>query len=642
VELLLYTARVKLTAIGLVLLLAGAAGAQFSAPDPSTNTPSGRVLGIGRAGAALSGDTFDIFLNPAGLAQADNWAVSSMSGKLLDEYSYLSFAGYYPTNVGTFGFGFMGSSIGGAFATMRDPESSLEDPIYIIDYSKPQINYFSNVMALSYGSNLSRFFNRFGWEKQLSVGASLKMFSSALSGGDITQGGATGTELNLGLLYDTNLPYLTVGAVLQNALPSSLGGRLRYDTGHEESYPAALRLGGVVRVIGKNNSLRTIGSHDLKVVLDYNTYPTLSLPGTIHLGAEYSPLPLISLRAGLDQDVVGNGTGTGMSQASSLTGGVGFNMGGFRFDYAYNQYSWATNSSTNYISLTYSPPLKAEQKAADQVVFTSPVDKTITFDATARVKGVVVDPAIFLFTIGGKGPKMDLSGNFDQTVDLTIGKNRVAAVGKDRAGKQNFDRSFRLLRLTTFPDVPTTYWVAQPVSLLAMTNVITGYPDGTFRPEGNITRAEMCSLLMKTKTGPTTSETSVASQPPARFKDVPSTHWASRFIAEAASTGVVKGYPGNVFKPAGKITRAEGLAMITRFAGVSEEVYQYEFPDVSYNHWASKLIAGANKAGLLEFLAGRNFEADQALTRAETVELLQRTLYVQSLLKKDLLNWDTY
>jgi hypothetical protein len=213
----------------------------------------------------------------------------------------------------------------------------------------------------------------------------------------------------------------------------------------------------------------------------------------------------------------------------------------------------------------------------------------------------------------------------------------------DRNGKLLQAMSLRALRLIKFPDVAVGYWVDKPISLLAMGRVITGYPDGTFRPEGNITRAEMCSLLMKTVDQLSTGEGTRASEEAGgNFQDVKTTHWAASFIAKAAKLGVVKGYPDGSFKPSGNITRAEGLAMVARFAGISEEAYNNEFNDVRASNWAATIIAGATKAGILKFLEGKPFEANNKLNRAETVEMLYRTTTVNTLLGKDLLNWENY
>jgi len=626
----------KIAILIIILFLSCAAYAQFEAPDPSRNVPNGRVLALGRANMALSEGTAAIFCNPAGLANAQTWQFTTMSGKFLEEYSYLSFSGLYPTEFGNLGLGFMSSSISGAFSTMKDPASSDDDPVYIIDPTQPPINYFSNVYILSYGEKLARFFRRFGWEDKISLGLNLKLFSSGLSGDGITKGSATGTELDFGILYNTPWKWLTLGATFQNLLPSSMGGKLRYETGHEEAYPAIVELGTALNLLGKENALRSFGQHEVKVLLDYYLHPTLSLPGTLHYGVEYKPIPFVSVRLGMDQDISGDGYGGSVGTVGNLTGGVGLSYGGFSFDYAYHSFAGVSEISNNYFSLSYSPPLPEVKKIETPVRINTPLDKLITFDKMVSVEGQVLDPNIVKLTIDDQPAKITLRGFFTYGRELKEGKNTILVKGLSKEGKELWFTKRRVLRLITFPDVATDYWVAEPISLLAMQKIITGYPDGTFKPEGNITRAEMCSLLMKSR--PKTED----QRPKTMFKDVSAKHWAAAYIAQAAAERVVKGYPGNLFKPNGKITRAEGLAMIARFAGISEEVYAREFSDISASHWVAGIIAGSYKAGLLEYLKGKKFEPNKLLTRAETVEMLYRTRVVKEILEKDLLNWESY
>jgi hypothetical protein len=128
----------------------------------------------------------------------------------------------------------------------------------------------------------------------------------------------------------------------------------------------------------------------------------------------------------------------------------------------------------------------------------------------------------------------------------------------------------------------------------------------------------------------------------AAFKDVAGNHWAGRYIARAARLGVVKGYPDGSFRPNGNITRAEGLAMIARFDGISEEAYADQFQDINGKFWAARIIAGAYRQGILKYLALKPFEAARPLSRAETVEMLYRTETVKVLLGSGLLNWESY
>lgn len=633
-----------------VICLAGLAPAvradNFEAPDPSRTIPDGRVLALGSAYTGLSDGTAAIFGNPAGLANAQVWEFSSMSGKFLDEYSYLSFLGVYPTNYGNFGVGFMNSSIGGAFATVKDPNSSDQDPVYIIDVSAPPIDFFSNVTALSYANNLGRLFRRFGWEDRISFGLNLKFFQSGMTGGSITQGSASGNEMDLGMMYNPPWSFLTLGASLKNALPASMGGRLLYASGHSESYPAVADLGVSFNLLGKQNAFRTWGNNEVKLLYDYNYYPTLSgQPPTMHYGVEYKPIPMIALRFGIDQSVSSNDQGN-LAAVSDLTSGVGFQLGGFSFDYAYRSFAGVNGVSNNFISLSYSPPIVVQEKVVKEPIkIVSPPDKLITFDASVSMEGTVNDPRIRYLTISDLSVKYGLNGNFVWLQDLKLGKNLIGVSGFSPERRNLFTLKLRALRLTTFPDVALDYWVAEPISLLAMENIITGYPDGTFRPDGNITRAEMCSLLMKSRVSGLESQAATEEAAPVqvqKFKDVPAKHWASKYVNQAADLGIVLGYPHKWFKPNGKITRAEGVAMIARFAGISAEAYASGFRDLPDDHWATPIVAGAKQAGLLKYLEDKLFEPKRPLTRAEVVEMLHLTEPVKAIINNDLLNWDSY
>ncbi|MFC1540675.1 S-layer homology domain-containing protein, partial [Candidatus Margulisiibacteriota bacterium] len=269
------------------------------------------------------------------------------------------------------------------------------------------------------------------------------------------------------------------------------------------------------------------------------------------------------------------------------------------------------------------------------------------FVPQVAAEGQVVDKSVQAITVNGRAPKMSLKGDFSATQQLEIGKNAVKVAGLDRDKKEIFSQKFRILRLKPFPDVAAEHWVRLPISLLAMQTIITGYPNGTFVPGGNITRAEMCTLLMKTKllgdklAGKAKGKDEDEGQ--ATFGDVSVKHWAAPYVKMASDLGVVLGYPDGTFRPKNNITRAEGVAMIARFAGISQEAWANQFTDVPATHWAAEIIAGASNAGVLEYLKGKNFELKRLLTRAETVEMLYRTRYVrEDVLAKDLLNWETY
>ncbi|MFA5114121.1 MAG: S-layer homology domain-containing protein [Candidatus Margulisiibacteriota bacterium] len=613
-------------------LVAGMAAAQFQAVDPSDRCLNARVIGLGRTFVGLADDASALYINPAGLARTRDWQLDTLSGKFLEDYSYLSLAGVYPTQYGNFALGLGGYSIGGAYATKMVEGSDPNDPIYEIDMSQPQISNSNYVYSLAYATGLERLYNKLAWADKVSLGANLKLFNVGLSGDSISNGNATGTQLDLGLLV-TPHKALTLGAAFQNVLPGSLGGTLNYASGHKEGFPHNVKVGGALKLLGQQNALYKTGQEVMLLAdMDYQIQVAKTLP-LYHLGVEWSPITMIAIRAGIDQAIEGDGTGANIQTVNNLAGGVGVKYGGFRFDYGYHSFVTLPGVSNSFFSLSYSP-VKLVEETGERLTVQS--DKLMTYDEKLAVTGAIKDPRIRSLLVSGRLAKFDLKGNFNQPIDLTIGKNALVVEGKDAAGKLIDQKKVRVLRLQPFPDVPEGYWTREKISLLAMQGVLTGYPNGTFKPEGNITRAEMATLLMKSRGA------SLESAANAGFKDVPVKHWAARFIAQAAEQGIVKGYPGNLFKPNGNITRAEGLAMIARFAGISEETYSNIFPDLPATHWSAGLVEGAFRVNILDYLQGKNLEPNKLLSRAETVEMLYQTDYMQWVLKKDLLNWDSY
>lgn len=107
-----------------------------------------------------------------------------------------------------------------------------------------------------------------------------------------------------------------------------------------------------------------------------------------------------------------------------------------------------------------------------------------------------------------------------------------------------------------FKDIANTRWSATAISYMNELGLIKGYPDGTFKPEKSITRAEFAAMA--------TRFANLFGGGLQGFVDVPYTHWANDVIAKAASAGWVSGYPDGTFKPENKITRAEVVSITNR------------------------------------------------------------------------------
>ena len=107
----------------------------------------------------------------------------------------------------------------------------------------------------------------------------------------------------------------------------------------------------------------------------------------------------------------------------------------------------------------------------------------------------------------------------------------------------------------TFSDVPKGYWAANYIGYMQQFGIITGYEDGSFRPDAPVTRAEFAAIA---------SRFEKLTQGSASFTDVPDTHWAVKYINFAATRGWVTGYEDGTFKPEHSITRAEVAAVTCR------------------------------------------------------------------------------
>lgn len=138
---------------------------------------------------------------------------------------------------------------------------------------------------------------------------------------------------------------------------------------------------------------------------------------------------------------------------------------------------------------------------------------------------------------------------------------------------------------STFNDVAKDCWAANYIGYMQQFGIVTGYTDGSFRPDAPVTRAEFAAIA---------SRFEKLTQGSASFTDVPDTHWAVRYINFAATRGWVTGYEDGTFKPEHSITRAEVAAVTCRLLERSaDQTYIRShigelrtFADVTESHWA--------------------------------------------------------
>lgn len=150
---------------------------------------------------------------------------------------------------------------------------------------------------------------------------------------------------------------------------------------------------------------------------------------------------------------------------------------------------------------------------------------------------------------------------------------------------------------TSFNDVDENAWYAKAVNTMAALGIIKGTGDGKFEPERTITRAEFITMAIRFMDGGIVIGQST-------FSDVKDSDWFYGNVLQAANYGWIQGYEDDTFRPNNAITRAEVTTIVNRMLNrAADETYVdanlttlTTFPDVSKSHWAYyNILEAANK-----------------------------------------------
>lgn len=188
---------------------------------------------------------------------------------------------------------------------------------------------------------------------------------------------------------------------------------------------------------------------------------------------------------------------------------------------------------------------------------------------------------------------------------------------------------FTMNAVQAFPDVSDNYWAAPQIKLLSEQGVIVGYPDGTFKPDDNVTRAEFASMAIKALGQ---EHTKVIQ--PVTFKDINTDYWAYDAIQKALYFDLVSApKDGELFRPDDSVSRAESLsvavnALTTEQISVqkAKEVLARRYTDThTIPEW---FLIPAGKAEILGMVVivpsadKAKMEAERPATRAEVAAIL--------------------
>jgi len=162
------------------------------------------------------------------------------------------------------------------------------------------------------------------------------------------------------------------------------------------------------------------------------------------------------------------------------------------------------------------------------------------------------------------------------------------------------------------------HWAANNINQLVAIGAISGYSDGSFKPDNTITRAEFATVLVKAF--------QLASQDGKAFTDTAG-HWAEDYIAAAVANGIVSGYDDDTFGPDDLITREQMAVMIVKAAKLAPAAGESQFADSgSISGWAQEAVATATEKGIMKGYPDNTIQPQGSATRAEAVTVIVKAL----------------
>ena len=204
---------------------------------------------------------------------------------------------------------------------------------------------------------------------------------------------------------------------------------------------------------------------------------------------------------------------------------------------------------------------------------------------------------------GSSGGKSDNKGQY------------FAAVSQEEPAKQE---------TVIFSDIADAEWAKQAINSLASKNIISGYGNGTFRPNNFVTREEFVKMLVLTL-GISLSASSE------NFDDIDSSDWCHPYVCAAVSAGIVNGIDDTIFGKGRVITREEMATMTHRAINAMGKILngteKQEFADASsISPWAVESCTAMHKAGIINGMGNNSFVPKENVTRAQAAKILYEVM----------------
>jgi len=233
------------------------------------------------------------------------------------------------------------------------------------------------------------------------------------------------------------------------------------------------------------------------------------------------------------------------------------------------------------------------------------------------------------------GTNEDPGGNLIRTntrydLNNATKTNTIVAIGNDIDQKKIFGQVDFVAATVeppsgsvAFKDVPAGYWAKNYIEALASQNIIAGFPDGTFKPNEPVTRAQFATIVTK------------ALKPPAKrsvidFKDVKSDFWAYAAIQSAYQSEFLSGYPGGTFKPQQQIPRVQALVSLANGLGLTANnagaISFYTDTAQIPNYATAPVAAATTRQLVVNYPTVKQLNPNREATRAEVAAFVYQAL----------------
>ncbi|MBD2528026.1 DUF1565 domain-containing protein [Nostoc flagelliforme FACHB-838] len=174
-----------------------------------------------------------------------------------------------------------------------------------------------------------------------------------------------------------------------------------------------------------------------------------------------------------------------------------------------------------------------------------------------------------------------------------------------------------------FKDVPANYWAKTYIEALASQNIIAGFPDGSFKPNDPVTRAQFATIVTKALTPP-------SKRAAIKFKDVATNFWAYAAIQSAYQSQFVSGYPDGTFKPQQEIPRVQVLVALANGLGLTannQNVLSFYTDAAQIPNYAIAPVAAATARQLvINYPTVKQLNPNRQATRAEVAAFVYQAL----------------